>query len=233
MKTNIILLITLSFLQIASFPQVDTVYYSDSTGYINISRFSSPLDSALCTEIVYRYERARKMNIAGIAMGSAANLTLIVNSNPLVRNYWEEYNVIIAVFGEVSAVIRLGFSGSTIHQLNLVQQELDKLRLIKGYETKYDQSYKSLKTAQNLSVAVPILGAAGLGLMLTYVYVDLMNDKTSTAWLAAGWTCAAAGLITSVVSQIYIVKAMKVFQTEAGSLNMAINNSGIGFYYRF
>ena len=237
MKTFTMLLVMLLFPQLNFFAQdfsfQDSKGHSDTIISLNKQQIFSPLDSALCTEIIYRYERARKMNIAGIAMGSAANLTLIVNSKPLVRNYWEEYNVFIAVFGEVSAVIRLGFAGSTIHQLNIARQEFDKLRRITGNESKYDQSYKTLKTAKSLSVAVPILGVTGLGLMITYVYVDLMNDRTSAAWLAAGWSCAAAGLVTSVLSHCYILKATKVFQNESGFMGVGMSKNGLGISYNF
>ena len=232
MKTFTLLLLTFLFLQLNSFTQdfsfQDSKDHTDAIIALNGNQISSPLDSALSAEIIYRYERARKMNIAGIAMGSTANLTLIINSKSLVRNAWEDPNIIIGVFGEVSAAIRLVFSGATVHQLNLVQKELDKLRLITGNESKYDQSYKSFKTAKNLVVAVPILGAAGLGLMIAYVYADLMNDKTSAAFLSAGWALAASGLVTSVVSQFYIVKAKKIFQNESGFMDIGMSKHGLG-----
>jgi len=195
-------------------------------------KFSSwpPLDQALS-----RLTKAQRVNIVGIILGGINHASLIINGGFLTDD-WDDnpYKIPVAVIGASCGGVRLGFSFVTLTQLLKAEKAVIRLQQTPGNEEKFQRSLKNIQVAKYLSMAVPVMGLTAVGLMIGgYCQDGIDSDGKMNGYFIAAWAVMGATLATTIVSTIYISKARKLLLNESGSFSMGMNQSGVGFTYKF
>lgn len=187
-------------------------------------------DSAYFSDLMYQMNKTIKSAKIGLGFSVVTNLSLLINVR-MYDGYLEESKGLVGVFGMAAGTTRFIISFVTIKQIG----SLEEMLAISGNNFLNDyqlaKSKKHLKVAKKASVAIPLLGIAGIGLITGGLF-GIGNGNTAgyVTW-SLGWACAIGGLTCSIVSSNQLTKVKKILVAENGSLSLTTGKYGIGFCY--
>lgn len=202
-----------------------------STKHANIeAAFPDFQDSVYVSNVMKQIKKASGLANTGIALGSIANLTLLLDMGVMSGELYG-WQGLVGIVGLSTGITRWGISLAAPHQIWSVDNLLRQSGQTIWDEQQIEHSLHHIRIALNASRAVPVLGIFGLGFVAGGIILIGYDIDAGPALWCAGWVCAFSGLITSVVTSTNLSRAKKILETGSGSVNIGMNSQGIGLCY--